>query len=127
MPGQTDSVLARPCPAKPSLVPVRSTLKRPKFPDFSGRQSPIPMICAAVSRHRRIRQEYFGNRSARSLDQGADRVGHYGNESEVVRELIRELQIREQETRAEIEAIRAALIEGEKSDFSSSSVDAIWE
>ncbi len=53
--------------------------------------------------------------------------GHYGNESEVVRELIRERQIREQETHAEIEAIRAALIEGEKSGFSSSSVDEIWE
>ena len=53
--------------------------------------------------------------------------GHYGNESEVVRELIRERQIREQETRAEIEAIRAALIEGEKCGFSNSSVDEIWE
>ena len=42
--------------------------------------------------------------------------GHYGNESEVVRELIRERQLREQEnqsaeSRAEIEAIRAKLIE----------------
>ena len=34
--------------------------------------------------------------------------GHFGNESEVVRELIRERQIREQESPAEIEAIRAA-------------------
>ena len=31
--------------------------------------------------------------------------GHFGNESEVVRELIRERQIREQETQADIEAI----------------------
>jgi antitoxin ParD1/3/4 len=53
--------------------------------------------------------------------------GHFGNESEVVRELIRERQIREQETPAEIEAIRAALIEGEQSGFSDSSVDEIWE
>jgi len=53
--------------------------------------------------------------------------GHYGNESEVVRELIRERQMREQETTAEIEAIRAALIEGEQSGFSDSSVDEIWE
>jgi antitoxin ParD1/3/4 len=53
--------------------------------------------------------------------------GHYGNESEVVRELIRERQLREQETAAEIEAIRAALIEGEKSGFSDRSVDEIWE
>ena len=48
--------------------------------------------------------------------------GHYGNESEVVRELIRERQLREQEnqsaeSRAEIEAIRAKLIEGEQSGF----------
>lgn len=53
--------------------------------------------------------------------------GHYGNESEVVRELIRERQIREQESNAEIEAIRAALIEGEQSGFSDRSVDEIWQ
>ena len=51
--------------------------------------------------------------------------GHFGNESEVVRELIRERQIREQETPEEIAAIRAALIEGEKSGFSDRSVDQI--
>ncbi len=55
------------------------------------------------------------------------RTGHYGNESEVVRELIRERQLRDQETPAEIEAIRAALIEGEESGFSNRSVDEIWE
>ena len=55
------------------------------------------------------------------------KTGHYGNESEVVRELIRERQLREQETPAEIEAIRAALIEGEQSGFSNRSVDEIWE
>jgi antitoxin ParD1/3/4 len=53
--------------------------------------------------------------------------GHYGNESEVVRELIRERQLRDQETPAEIEAIRAALIEGEENGFSDRSVDEIWE
>lgn len=53
--------------------------------------------------------------------------GHYGNESEVVRELIRERQIREQESTTEIEAIRAALIEGEQSGFSDRSVDEIWQ
>ena len=53
--------------------------------------------------------------------------GHFGNESEVIRELIRERQIREQETPAEIEAIRKALIEGEQSGFSDRSVDEIWE
>jgi antitoxin ParD1/3/4 len=55
------------------------------------------------------------------------KTGHFGNESEVFREMIRERQIREQETAAEIEAIRAALIEGERSGFSDSSVDEIWE
>ncbi len=45
-------------------------------------------------------------------------TGHFGNESEVIRELICERQIREQETPAEIEAIRAALIESEQSGFS---------
>ncbi len=53
--------------------------------------------------------------------------GHFGNESEVIRELIRERQTREQETPAEIEAIRAALIEGEQSGFSASTVDEIWK
>ncbi len=55
------------------------------------------------------------------------KTGHFGNESEVVRELIRERQIREQETPAEIEAIRKALIEGEQSGFSDLSVEEIWE
>ena len=53
--------------------------------------------------------------------------GHFGNESEVIRELIRERQIREQELPAEIEAIRSALIEGERSGFSDRGVDEIWE
>lgn len=55
------------------------------------------------------------------------KAGHFGNASEVIRELIRERQTREQETPAEIEAIRAALIEGEKSGFSDLSVDEIWQ
>ena len=54
-------------------------------------------------------------------------TGHFGNESEVIRELIRERQIREQETETEMEAIRAALIEGEQHGFSNSSIDEIWE
>ena len=53
--------------------------------------------------------------------------GYFGNESEVIRELIRERQIGEQETPTEIEAIRKALIEGEKSGFSNLSVDEIWK
>ena len=44
-------------------------------------------------------------------------AGHYGNESEVLRELIRERQLREQESQREIEWIRARLIEGERSGF----------
>ncbi len=54
------------------------------------------------------------------------KTGHFGNESEVVRELIRERQIREQESAAEIKVIRAALVAGEKSGFTASSVDEIW-
>jgi antitoxin ParD1/3/4 len=53
--------------------------------------------------------------------------GHYGNESEVVRELIRERQLREQETQAEVEAIRAKLIEAEKGGFTDQTVDQIWQ
>ena len=53
--------------------------------------------------------------------------GHFGNESEVVRELIRERQLRAEETPEQIEAIRAALIEGEKSGTSSRTPDEIIE
>ena len=52
--------------------------------------------------------------------------GHFGNESEVIRELIRERQLRQEETPAEIEAIRRALIEGEQSGMSDRNVDEIW-
>ena len=55
------------------------------------------------------------------------KTGHFGNESEIIRELIRERQLREQESSIEIAAIRAALIEGEKSGFSDLTVDEIWE
>jgi len=44
-------------------------------------------------------------------------AGHYGNESEVLRELIRERQLREQEAQREVEWIRTRLIEGERSGF----------
>ena len=54
-------------------------------------------------------------------------TGHFGNESEVVRELIRERQIKEQETPAEIAAIRAALMEGEKSGISDLTPDEIMQ
>ncbi len=48
-------------------------------------------------------------------------MGHYGNESEVLRELIRERQLREQETNREIEVIRAKLIEAEASGYTDQS------
>lgn len=46
-------------------------------------------------------------------------MGHYGNESEVVRELIRERQLREQEASRELEAIRAELVKAENNGFTS--------
>lgn len=46
-------------------------------------------------------------------------MGYYGNESEVVRELIRERQLRERETAREIEVIRAELARAEKNGFTS--------
>lgn len=49
--------------------------------------------------------------------------GDYGNESEVLRDLIRQRMNRE----AEVQAIRQALISGERSGFSDQTVDAIWE
>ncbi len=52
---------------------------------------------------------------------------YFGNESAIIRELIRERQMREQETPAQIKAIRTALIEGEQSGFTDRSVDEIWE
>ena len=58
-------------------------------------------------------------------------AGHYGNESEVLRELIRERQLREQEAQRQVEWIRTRLIEGEESvnaqGYSGKSLDEIWE
>ena len=48
--------------------------------------------------------------------------GNYGNESEVLRDLIRERVAREEE----ILTIRAALVEGEKSGPGTRSVEDIW-
>lgn len=53
--------------------------------------------------------------------------GHYGNESEIIRELIRERNAQFTETPEQIGAIRAALIEGEQSEASSKSIDDIWK
>lgn len=52
-------------------------------------------------------------------------AGYYGNESEIIRELIREKQIIEKESLSEIEAIRSKLIEAEKSGFSKRSPEKI--
>ena len=49
-------------------------------------------------------------------------TGQYENESDVLRELILERQIQEQETPEQIAEIRKALIEGERSGFSDRSV-----
>lgn len=52
--------------------------------------------------------------------------GDYTNDSECIRDLIRRAQESAVESPAEIEAIRAALIEGEQSGISTQSVDEIW-
>ncbi|MEQ8246280.1 MAG: type II toxin-antitoxin system ParD family antitoxin [Alphaproteobacteria bacterium] len=49
--------------------------------------------------------------------------GQYGNESEVVRDLIRERLARE----TELDAIRTALVAGERSGTSTRSVEDIWQ
>lgn len=54
-------------------------------------------------------------------------MGHYGNESEVLRELIRERQQREQESSREIELIRSKLIQAEKSGFTEQGSKEILE
>lgn len=51
--------------------------------------------------------------------------GHYGNESEVVRELIRERQLREQEAVYGVEAIRRKLVEAEQGGFTNQSPEDI--
>lgn len=53
--------------------------------------------------------------------------GFYGNESEVLRELIRERQLQEQESNPEIEAIRAKLISAEKSGFTDQTPEEILQ
>ncbi|GAB4234905.1 MAG: hypothetical protein Tsb0032_40320 [Kiloniellaceae bacterium] len=51
--------------------------------------------------------------------------GRYGNESEVVRDLIRERQMREGDTPSAIKAIRAKLLEAENSGFTKQSAEEI--
>jgi len=52
-------------------------------------------------------------------------TGHFGNESEVVRDLIRERQLREQHATSEIESIRVKLIQAEQSGFTEQSPEEI--
>ncbi len=52
-------------------------------------------------------------------------TGNFGNESEVLRELIRERQTKEQETPTQIEAIRNKLIKAEQSGFTDQSAEEI--
>jgi antitoxin ParD1/3/4 len=53
-------------------------------------------------------------------------TGHFGNESEVVRELIRERQLREQEANS-IESIRAKLIRAEQQGFTHQTPEEILQ
>lgn len=52
-------------------------------------------------------------------------TGRFGNESEVVRDLIRERQLCEQDNPDTIQAIRARLIEGEQSGFTDQTAEEI--
>lgn len=49
--------------------------------------------------------------------------GHYGNDSELIRDLIRKEQARS----AELDALRAALVEGEKSGISDRTPEEIFD
>ena len=51
--------------------------------------------------------------------------GLYGNESEVIRELIRERQLREQEATSGVDAIRAKLIRAEQSGFTDQTAEEV--
>ena len=52
--------------------------------------------------------------------------GDYTNDSEYIRDLIRREQERQDESPAEIDAIRAALIAGEQSGLGARSIDDMW-
>ena len=52
---------------------------------------------------------------------GQIQLGHFGNESEVIRDLIRERQLREESAASEIDAIRFMLIKAEQSGFTNQS------
>jgi antitoxin ParD1/3/4 len=52
---------------------------------------------------------------------GQIQIGHFDNESEVMRDLIRERQLREESAASEIEGIRLRLIKAEQSGFTNQS------
>jgi len=53
--------------------------------------------------------------------------GYFKNESELVGELISSRQIQQAENMTEINAIRDALVEGEKSGICNQDIDEIWK
>jgi antitoxin ParD1/3/4 len=52
---------------------------------------------------------------------GQIQIGHFDNESEVMRDLIRERQLREESAASEIEGIRLRQIKAEQSGFTNQS------
>ena len=52
--------------------------------------------------------------------------GDFGNESEVIRALIRARQVEERQSSEKLDTLRAALIEGEKGEFRPVDLDAVW-
>ncbi|MEZ4458158.1 MAG: type II toxin-antitoxin system ParD family antitoxin [bacterium] len=52
--------------------------------------------------------------------------GDFGNESEVIRALIRSRQNEERDNLARLEALRSALSHGEKGSFEPIDLDEIW-
>jgi antitoxin ParD1/3/4 len=54
-------------------------------------------------------------------------TGHYGNESEVLRELIRERQLRDQQAANRLESIRTSLAKAEASGFTDQTATEILQ
>ena len=92
----------------------------------------IPARCPRTTRPRRSVAMPMVKKSISVTDRQSDwmraqiETGHYGNESEIIRALIRERQMQQQETPEEIAAIRVKLLEAERSGFSDQTVDQIW-
>lgn len=128
-----DSMLSTRWIFRPSVNLAESQVCRTQTRSWEKRESRISYLVGILHKHLGERTMPMVKKSI-SVTAQQDRwikaqidTGHFGNESEVVRELIRERQMQQQETPEEIAAIRAALIEGEQSGFSSRSVDEIWE